>query len=230
MDADHPSWAKTFYGRPYSPAYGYGKLDVAELVKQTAAHELLGPQAYFVSRPDETRVNGANRYVCTYTIDAEHLERFNGFRVEHIDVAFNMQHRDPNLRLTLVSPNGVVSALVTPGQEKHPWGTLGDAMLTLAHWGEPIEGNWTMVVENADPKGLAPTLTFWGEKCRYGPCRPDLLVYVMLLTGILLVGALLFFVCRHFMKPVPPATEFLPAYSPPARPPPDACPPPPYAA
>ncbi|KAJ9078338.1 pheromone processing endoprotease [Entomophthora muscae] len=227
VDPNHTTWTRTFCGRHYSAMYGYGKLDVQELIKQTASHDLLGPQSYHVARPDEIQANGETRLV--YTVTMEMIEKFNGFRVEHVDVAFNVQTQSPNLKMTLVSPNGFMSQLYAPGQERHAWGTYGDAMLSLAHWGEPIEGNWTIVLENANLQGITPTITFWGEKCRLGPCHPDLLIYVMLLTGILLIGILLFFVCRFFMRPIitPPSLseEFLPAYSPQMH----ACPPPPYS-
>ncbi|KAL6715845.1 pheromone processing endoprotease [Lecanora helva] len=176
-------WDTTFIGRKFSHAYGYGKLDAYAVVEKAKSIELLKPQAWFnspwmhVNHPIPQGVEGL---LSSFEVTEDLLKKANLERLEHVTVTMNINHtRRGDLSVELRSPTNLVSHLsVARKFDDANEGYVDWTFMSVAHWGEPGTGKWSIVVKDTNVNEHNGTftdwrLTLWGE-C-IDPSTQDLL-------------------------------------------------------
>ncbi|KAF2035888.1 hypothetical protein EK21DRAFT_53347 [Setomelanomma holmii] len=172
---DQPSdWTKTTLGRMYSHQFGYGKLDAWAIVEKAKGWKLVKPQAWFWSpwmHVKKAIPEGDHGLASVFEVTADMLKEANFDRVEHITLTMNVDHqRRGDLMVQLISPSGMVSHLSTPRRDDEaPYGYIDWTFMSVAHWGEPGVGKWTVIVKDVISGNLKKgifidwKLRLWGE-------------------------------------------------------------------
>jgi kexin len=172
---DQPSdWTKTSLDRMYSHQFGYGKLDAWAIVEKSKDWKLVKPQAWFWSpwmHVKQAIPEGDHGLASVFEVTADMLKDANFERVEHITLTMNVQHqRRGDLMVQLISPSGMVSHLSTARRDDEaPYGYIDWTFMSVAHWGEPGIGKWTVVIKDVISGNLKKgvfvdwKLRLWGE-------------------------------------------------------------------
>jgi kexin len=172
---DQPSdWTKTALDRMYSHQFGYGKLDAWAIVEKSKDWKLVKPQAWFWSpwmHVKKAIPEGDHGLASEFEITADMLKDANFERVEHITLTMNVEHqRRGDLMVQLISPSGMVSHLSTARRDDEaPYGYVDWTFMSVAHWGEPGIGKWTVVIKDVVAGNLKKgtfidwKLRLWGE-------------------------------------------------------------------
>lgn len=172
---DQPSdWTKTSLGRTFSHQFGYGKLDAWAIVEKSKDWKLVKPQAWFWSpwmHVKKAIPEGDHGLASVFEVTEDMLKEANLERVEHITLTMNVEHqRRGDLLVQLISPTGMVSHLATARRsDEAPSGYDDWTFMSVAHWGEPGIGNWTVVVKDVISGNLKKgtfvdwKLRLWGE-------------------------------------------------------------------
>ncbi|MCJ1430585.1 pheromone processing endoprotease [Sticta canariensis] len=166
-------WDKTHIGKKFSHTYGYGKLDAYAVVEAAKSVELLKPQAWFNSpwlHVNHAIPQGIEGLLSTFEVTKEHLETANLEKLEHVTVTMNVAHtRRGDLSVELRSPAEVVSHLSVERRLDDAESGYEDwTFMSVAHWGEPGLGKWSIVVKDTNINEHNGTftdwkLTLWGE-------------------------------------------------------------------
>lgn len=166
-------WDKTYIGKKFSHTYGYGKLDAYAVVEAAKSMELLKPQAWFNSpwlHVNHAVPQGVEGLLSTFEVTKEHLKTANLEKLEHVTVTMNVEHtRRGDLSVELRSPANVVSHLsVARRLDEAESGYEDWTFMSVAHWGEPGLGKWSIVVKDTNVNEHNGTfvdwkLTLWGE-------------------------------------------------------------------
>tara|TARA_R110002003_G_scaffold59_12_gene5313 strand:- start:6081 stop:8597 length:2517 start_codon:yes stop_codon:yes gene_type:complete len=172
---DQPSdWTKTSLDRMYSHQFGYGKLDAWAIVEKAKDWKLVKPQAWFWSpwmHVKKAIPEGDHGLASVFEVTADMLKEANFERVEHITLTMNVDHqRRGDLMVQLISPSGMVSHLSTARRDDNaPVGYIDWTFMSVAHWGEPGVGKWTVIVKDVITGNLKRgvfvdwKLRLWGE-------------------------------------------------------------------
>lgn len=172
---DTPSdWTKTSIDRVYSHQFGYGKLDAWAIVEMSKTWKLVKPQAWFFSPWMHVKKDipeGSQGLASTFHVTADMLKKVNFERVEHITLTMNIEHqRRGDLVVELISPTGMKSHLSTARRDDNdPHGYIDWTFMSVAHWGEPGIGDWTVIVKDVKAGNLKTgvftdwKLRLWGE-------------------------------------------------------------------
>jgi kexin len=172
---DQPSdWTKTSLGRMFSHQFGYGKLDAWAIVEKSKDWKLVKPQAWFWSpwmHVKKPIPEGDHGLASVFEVTADMLKKANFERVEHITLTMNVEHqRRGDLLVQLISPTGMVSHLSTARRDDEaPVGYEDWTFMSVAHWGEPGVGKWTVVIKDVISGNLKKgvfvdwKLRLWGE-------------------------------------------------------------------
>ncbi|KZT39745.1 hypothetical protein SISSUDRAFT_984412 [Sistotremastrum suecicum HHB10207 ss-3] len=185
INSEDPDWEPTFYGKPYSYKYGWGRLDAYRYVTAAQNWKLVKPQAWAEIQPIELSDAAMNETSGVMTggeliipggitssriITAEFLQENNLETIEHVNVRVWITHaRRGDVEVEITSPAGVKSILA--GRRKFDQdinGFPGWTFMTLKHWGETGVGNWTIRVsdqENPEFTGhfLGWSMILWGS-------------------------------------------------------------------
>lgn len=164
---DQPSdWQDTTIGKRFSHQYGYGKLDAWAIVEASKNFTSVKPQAWYISPWQHIRQSvpqGDQGLSHTYEVTSDHLRRANLERLEHVTVTMNVDHsRRGDLSVELRSPSGIVSHLSTARRHDNEKAGYADwTFMSVAHWGEPGDGAWTVVVKDTVENEHTGTLVDW---------------------------------------------------------------------
>ncbi|OAL07308.1 hypothetical protein IQ06DRAFT_289043 [Phaeosphaeriaceae sp. SRC1lsM3a] len=172
---DQPSdWTKTSLGRTFSHQFGYGKLDAWAIVEKSKTWELVKPQAWYWSpwmHVKKAIPEGDHGLASVFEVTEDMLKEANLERVEHITLTMNVKHqRRGDLLVQLISPTGMVSHLATARRDDEAQVGYDDwTFMSVAHWGEPGIGKWTVIVKDVVSGNLKKgtfvdwRLRLWGE-------------------------------------------------------------------
>ena len=139
INEDDESWDKTYLGKPYSHAFGYGKIDAYAFVEKAKNIDLLKPQAWYKSPWTHVKhpiPQGVEGLLSSFEVTETHLKKANFERVEHITVTMNINHtRRGDLSVELRSPTQTVSHLsVVRRLDEEAEGYIDWTFMSVAHW------------------------------------------------------------------------------------------------
>ncbi|KAA8902055.1 hypothetical protein TRICI_005954 [Trichomonascus ciferrii] len=170
VNENDPDWQETYSGRLYNHKYGYGKIDAYGIIERAKSYELIKPQSWYFSKRIEPNAKigygkkkGAKS---TVNITQEDLDAANFEKVEHVNVFLNLGHqRRGSLTIVLTSPEGVKSRLAEPRfADSSSEGLVGWTFMSVAHWGEPGVGEWTLEAYNDEKEDVEGVLLDWRLK------------------------------------------------------------------
>lgn len=162
INPEFRDWSHNSRGYHHSHAYGFGHPDLALLLEAAPAflevpalqrwvsgaetHRRAIPKASIVHKPFLEDPNGA--LVVAFEV-SEALDF-----VEQVELQINYAHaRRGDVRVSLLSPEGVVSQLALRRPDSHrdtPAG--GWTFSSVRHWGERPQGNWRVLLDDAGYK------------------------------------------------------------------------------
>lgn len=180
IDPYHESWqASAIPGRRYSPVWGWGKTDAEKMVQMAQENwELLKPQSWYYMpyrTPNLEISSGIGEVEDTFEISEEIVQRANFERVEQLTITVNIKsNRRGDVEIDLISPSGIKSQLAKARRRDDDTnGFKNWTFSSVAHWGEPLPGKWTLKVRNVQDKN---TVKFEGWQLRaFGECiNPEL--------------------------------------------------------
>ncbi|MCJ1306437.1 pheromone processing endoprotease [Agyrium rufum] len=173
VNLDASDWVDTYAGKKFSHDFGYGKLDAWALVEKAKTMALVKPQAWYISpwqHVKHTIPQGSQGLSTSFEVTEEYLKKANFEKVEHVTVTMNIEHTlRGDLSVELISPEGITSHLSVARKNDDFVGGYDDwTFMTVAHWGEPGIGNWTLIVKdtviNENNGSLIDwKLNIWGE-------------------------------------------------------------------
>ncbi|KAI9728817.1 MAG: pheromone processing endoprotease [Cirrosporium novae-zelandiae] len=166
VNEDDPDWQTTTIGRKYSHTYAYGKLDAWALVEAAKTWKLVKPQAWFKSpwmHVKHSIPQGDQGLKSSFTVSKEDLKAANLERVEQVTITMNLEHgRRGDVSVELHSPNGVISHLSTMRKNDDSDAGYQDwNFMSVAHWGEPGIGDWSILVKDTEVNEFSGTLVDW---------------------------------------------------------------------
>lgn len=154
VQTDDPDWHMNAAGYRHSHKYGFGLLKVPPLLAAARAHQLVPPAFKGYQSPLVTTSTGATMIPCRYVYEVKDAGDISF--IEHVTlfVGISHEHRG-SIRLTMTSPEGITSILASPRRHdtsnNYPVG--GWSFMSVRHWGEThVNGNWTFVLEDTNPK------------------------------------------------------------------------------
>ncbi|KAJ1500435.1 pheromone processing endoprotease, partial [Coelomomyces lativittatus] len=195
----------------FSHFFGFGKLDSYRLVEAAKKRENVGDvREFFFSKG----MMPLNKKI-EETIDVPNLPELK--TLEHVLVKLTLIHPKRGwVVIDLVSPNNVISNLMT----KRPADISSEGyknwtFTTVQHWGEPVKGNWTLIIYNLDDKASDAALVEWhlgfrGESFNFTNSIPEnkkmdessigafQIVAIIILIALTLVGFIMYFKKKHF--------------------------------
>jgi kexin len=154
-------------GYTVSVRWGFGMLQASRAVELAASWANVPAQVMQNSPTDNANVaipdaaaTGVTRQITMPT----------NLIIEHVVVEFTASHTAwGDLRITLTSPSGTVSKLVTPENRASPSGNTWK-FLSVRHWGEDAQGQWTLKVADEILQDVGTLqswrLTFMGTNTR----------------------------------------------------------------
>ena len=159
-------YQKTSIGKQFSHQYGYGKIDAYAFVHAALDFTSVKPQAWFHSpwlNVQHDIPQGDQGLASSFDITTDMLKTANLERLEHVTVTMNVEHhRRGDLSVELRSPAGVISHLsVARPSDNEPVGYIDWTFMSVAHWGEPGVGTWTVIVKDKVENNKTGTFTDW---------------------------------------------------------------------
>jgi len=160
------------FGLFYNPQYGFGVVDASAAVALAANWNSLGNSSGllscgpYTSQPNLAIPDSANS-VGTVVADTVSVSACAINKIEFVEIRMTADHAyDGDLRVDLVSPNGLISELAS---ERICAGTQGVSQCgeyddwlfgSQRHRDEPAAGTWTLEIEDAQD-GDTGSLTQW---------------------------------------------------------------------
>lgn len=153
INPDDPTWGLTHAGRPYSPVFGYGKLDADRLIENAQAFVPVGKQVTMNSVESEVNLpipfneDGVGSVI---RISEEDIEKSGMKVLEHITITVTIEHqRRGDVEVYLRSPNGIVDVL-SPGRpnDVNTGGFKEWTFMTVQHFDETPIGDWMIIVKD----------------------------------------------------------------------------------
>ncbi|KAI9291135.1 subtilisin-like protein [Neoconidiobolus thromboides FSU 785] len=153
VSLDHPSWATTYVGRPYSNMFGYGKMDASRFIDAAIHFQNVRPQTQIQIPTIEVdeRIPETNDGLLTSIIVTPEMVNSNNFdTLEHVTIKVNIKHdRRRDVEMELISPNNIVSKVI----ESRPYDKSNEGfedwtVMTVKHFDEPIVGEWKLKVKD----------------------------------------------------------------------------------
>ncbi len=163
VDASHIGWQTNGADIDFHHGYGAGMVDAAAAVALAEAWQNLGPRvsttadsgALSLAIPDASEVGASHALTVSGT----------GLRVEHALLTVDIEHSyRGDLQIVLTSPDGTDSILAQQHSDPNP--DIDFTFLSVRHWGEGADGEWTVKVNDYEEedegvlRGL--TLTLFG--------------------------------------------------------------------
>lgn len=165
-------WQVNGVGRQYSHKFGYGLMDAEGMVRLAEVWRTVSPQRICETSPMNKRmeipVYGALqvRMSANGCQDSDKEIRY----LEHVQARLTLKFKPRgNLKITLISPSGTLSTLLSPRIRDEFDDTFNEwPFLSVHFWGESPVGVWELRVENSNLKSSVPgsliswTLVFHG--------------------------------------------------------------------
>lgn len=164
-------WQEAAIGKNYLHVYGYGKVDAYRMVELAKTWENVKPQAWYYAPVKHVGLeilgdsDGLHIHNSLVTIDGSDVASANFEQIEHVTVTVDITadvrgHVSANLYL----PRGTRSRLaVVRPLDKSNEGFRNWTFMSVAHWGETAEGNWTLELINHDENNKV-SFHLWGLK------------------------------------------------------------------
>lgn len=174
-DPTDAGWVSSAFGPPYNPQYGFGVADAAAAVTAARTWSSVGGEATLKSCGPFTRTPAialpdASGSSSVTREDAIAVAADCGItRIEYIDIGFTAAHAySGDLRIRLVSPNGLVSELARDRVCETACGSYDDWHFgSTRHLGESTAGTWRLQVTDARSADTgtwqAWSLRIWGR-------------------------------------------------------------------
>lgn len=139
INLEDPGWQTVGNGRKFNHKFGYGKLDGYRIVEAAKSFKTLNMQTNFSSAVISVQKAIPENNVglnSTFQVTASELEKYDLRNLEHITVTLNAKHsRRGDISLTLISPNGYVSELLTARQyDISTTGFDNWTTMSVKHW------------------------------------------------------------------------------------------------
>ena len=176
------------YNLNYHPSYAFGVADAQAAVARAANWVSVGNSSTLQSCGPFTRtvnlsIGDATGTTAANTTPGPTVEDGQAIgasscgitKIEYIEVKFGATHTaSGDLRVRLVSPNGLVSELASARVCQGGCGSYGDAsganpwaFASVRHLGEPVAGNWRLQVNDMIPVDIGSvknwSIRFWGR-------------------------------------------------------------------
>ena len=168
---DQPSdWAmNAALGREFSHQFGYGKADAWALVEGAKNWTNVKPQAWYFSpwqHINHPIPQGDKGLASSFNVTKDMLGKANLERLEHVTISMNVAHtRRGDLSAELRSPSGMVSHIATHRRnDAASSGYVDWTFMSVAHFGESGEGEWTVVVKDTNVNEHEGSFTDWRLK------------------------------------------------------------------
>lgn len=142
----NPDWATNSAGYHFNHEFGAGMVNAGGAVALATNWVNLGTQLTFNTAQNNLNIaipdNTTNGVILTMPVTNSNL------RLEHVNLVVDILHPSRgDLEIFLISPSGMVSRLANPHNDFFPnysnW-----ALMTVRHWGEPGDGNWTVRIND----------------------------------------------------------------------------------
>ena len=151
-------WKKNGAGLEFNHKFGFGRMDALAMVKAGLKWKNVAPH-------HACKVPGKQKNVpIPYRGEAVAHLRTTGCRgqkneikkIEHVDVTVTLSHnRRGDLNVTIVSPSGTISNLLSPRKFDSSKKGLKDwSFMTVQLWGENPVGEWTLYVRDQGQSSL----------------------------------------------------------------------------
>ncbi|KAK5113124.1 hypothetical protein LTR62_003703 [Meristemomyces frigidus] len=153
-------------GKDFSHQFGYGKADAWALVEGARNWTNVKPQAWYYSpwmHVKHAIPQGDQGLASSFEVTADMLKQANLERLEHVTITMNVEHtRRGDLSVELKSPSGMVSHIATHRRNDEWEGGYVDwTFMSVAHWGEPGIGTWTVIVKDTNVNDHEGKFTDW---------------------------------------------------------------------
>ncbi len=154
IHTEDPDWHFNVRGYRHSHKYGFGVLKVPPLLAAAKKHKLVPSPFKTYQSPVVTTNTPATMIPCRFSYEVKGASEMSF--IEHVTLYVGISHeRRGNLVLTMISPEGT-SSVLAPQRKRdstnnYPVG--GWSFMSVRHWGESkINGNWTFVLEDTNPR------------------------------------------------------------------------------
>lgn len=174
VNEDTEHYQETALGRKYSHKYGYGKIDAYKMAKFAQTWKNVKPQSWYYSdvttvdehiKFNQNESQDKNKIIkSTINVHPRELKVINLERIEHVTVTVNIGSTfRGQVGIRLISPTGITSDLATfRPRDRSGAGFIDWTFLSVAHWGEKGDGDWTLQVFNSkDSTGNDIHFTDW---------------------------------------------------------------------
>lgn len=174
INEDDGNYQINALGRKYSHKYGYGKIDAYQMVKFAEQWKNVKPQTWYYTDVIEVNdritktIEDDNKVIKSIiSIKADDLKILNLERVEHVTVTVNIASTFRGaVGVRLISPFGLISDLATYRPlDLSSKGFVDWTFMSVAHWGESGEGDWTIEVFSDESK-ISNEITFQNWQLR----------------------------------------------------------------
>ncbi|ODV76896.1 uncharacterized protein CANTADRAFT_24155 [Suhomyces tanzawaensis NRRL Y-17324] len=174
VNEDDGHYQTTALKRKYSHKYGYGKMDAYTMAHFAENWKNVKPQAWYYSDvmpvSESLKVGSGPQIISkSILITQADLDAMNLERIEHVTVKVNIKSTfRGRVGVRLVSPYGVHSDLATfrPG-DVSGMGFKNWTFMSVAHWGEPGVGEWSLEVFGDKNGPLDTEITFEDWQLRF---------------------------------------------------------------
>lgn len=151
-------WKRNGAGLEFNHKFGFGKMDAHAMVK-TALNWITVPLQHIChthGKAEDVPIpfRGMIRVMLRTTGCKGQASEVR--KLEHVDITISLQHhRRGDLNITVVSPSGTTSNLLSPRRYDSSNKGLSDwAFMTVHLWGEDPSGIWTLFIRDQDASSL----------------------------------------------------------------------------
>lgn len=145
-------WKRNAAGLQYNHKFGFGRLDALAMVKAAITWVNVPPQ--HICHVSGKSMNVPIHYRDTVELKLSTMgckgQASEVRKLEHVDVTLTLRHRRRgDLNITVVSPNGTKSNLLSPRRFDISDKGLKDwAFMTVHLWGEDPSGTWSLYIRD----------------------------------------------------------------------------------
>lgn len=156
-DPENLGWAQNGAGYWVNHDYGFGRVNANAAVNLAKNWTPVNP--HYALKTKKVKVNAA---VPSATPLMSTIRVNDSFPVEHVEVVLNATHPSRGqLEITLVSPSGTVSTLMSNRLKDTSANYKNWTFMSVRHWGEQANGTWTLQVTDRQGDDLSGTLNDW---------------------------------------------------------------------
>ncbi|XP_067951306.1 PC3-like endoprotease variant B [Watersipora subatra] len=164
-NAIETGWTINGAGLHINDKFGYGTLDAAQMVQLAQIWSNVGPQhRCVVQSPTISEFNSATPLETTLDTDGcqkSKEEEKHVDKVEHVQIHVKlMTARRGDIRISLLSPAGTNSEMLSPRRKDDSKGGIDFTFMTVRCWNENPRGTWKLTI--TDTGADSDVSTFYG--------------------------------------------------------------------